>query len=135
MDSILKKLCAVPDHSQQSDHSASSVELIKEGTALIMAGKATHAQIGSFLTALKLTHLDSNPSIVNAVSLEMKAASLQITFPPGSKADVQGTVDIVGTGGDGQNTFNVSTASGIVCAGAGLLVAKVSYIYINLSSI
>ena len=45
------------------------------------------------------------------------------TIPP-EKVDSKGYIDIVGTGGDGQNTFNVSTSSAIVAAGMGLPVCK-----------
>ena len=117
MDLLLKKLVI--------ERASASPELIKQTVSLIMSGKASPAQIGSFLTMLKLTGLESNPIIINIVSQEMREASLKVTYPQGSSADIKGTVDIVGTGGDGQNTFNVSTAAGIVCAGAGLLVAKV----------
>ena len=82
-----------------------------------MHGKLTPAQIGAFLTILKLLGLETEPIYIVQVARAMQEASLSVNL-----VDV---VDIVGTGGDGQDTFNVSTASSIVVAGAGIKVAKV----------
>ena len=88
---------------------------------LIVQGKATDVQISAFLTALRLTGLDHQPEFIAAAAASMLEWSS--TFTP---EDVNGEfgLDIVGTGGDGQNTFNVSTSSAIVCAGLGLHVYK-----------
>ncbi|KND05112.1 anthranilate phosphoribosyltransferase [Spizellomyces punctatus DAOM BR117] len=88
----------------------------------IMNGKATPAQIGAFLIALKNSSKEHDPAIIAAVASAMREAALQIPF--GEELVNEGLVDIVGTGGDGQDTFNVSTAAGIVAAGAGCKVAK-----------
>ncbi|KAJ3163049.1 anthranilate phosphoribosyltransferase [Geranomyces michiganensis] len=85
----------------------------------IMLGRATPAQIGGFLMLLKATRLESDPAIIAAVASAMRQAALHIPFDTGAAV-----VDIVGTGGDGLDTFNVSTAAGIVAAGAGCRVAK-----------
>ncbi|RKO90294.1 glycosyl transferase family, a/b domain-containing protein, partial [Blyttiomyces helicus] len=82
---------------------------------------ATPAQIGAFLVALELTKKSSDPAIVAAVAGALRDAACVINDGEGVAGEV---VDIVGTGGDGLDTFNVSTASGIVVAGAGLRVAK-----------
>ncbi|KAI8810320.1 glycosyl transferase family, a/b domain-containing protein [Cladochytrium replicatum] len=87
----------------------------------IMQGEATHAQVGGFLVALKLTGKESDPSIVAAFASVMRDNSLPVSVPPHFENSV---IDIVGTGGDGQNTFNASTAAGLVGAGAGCIVAK-----------
>ncbi|KAJ3304961.1 anthranilate phosphoribosyltransferase [Kappamyces sp. JEL0829] len=84
-----------------------------------MAGKLSPSQIGAFLTSLKLLGLETNPHYITAVAKAMRDAALPIAFPANLTI-----VDIVGTGGDGQDTFNVSTASSIVAAGAGCKVAK-----------
>lgn len=83
-----------------------------------MNGKLSQAQIGAFLTLLKLLGLETEPVYIAAVAKAMQQAALHL--------DLSGEVlvDIVGTGGDGQDTFNVSTASSIVVAGAGVKVAK-----------
>ena len=81
----------------------------------IMSGEATPAQLGSFLTALRLKG-ESTEEIAGMAAI-MREFSL--------KVNVDGMlVDSVGTGGDGLNTFNISTAAAFVAAGAGLKVAK-----------
>lgn len=98
-------------------------------TTAIMNGEATPAQIGAFLVGLKLTSLETDAAIISAVAGAMRAASLIVAGINSSSNNKEGVnrtvVDIVGTGGDGQNTFNVSTAAAIVAAGAGCTVAKV----------
>ena len=81
----------------------------------IMLGEATQAQLGSFLTALRLKG-ESTEEIAG-----MAAVMREFALP----VNVDGMlVDSVGTGGDGLNTFNISTAAAFVAAGAGLKVAK-----------
>jgi anthranilate phosphoribosyltransferase len=81
----------------------------------IMLGEATQAQLGSFLTALRLKG-ESTEEIAGMATV-MREFAL--------KVNVDGMlVDSVGTGGDGLNTFNISTAAAFVAAGAGLKVAK-----------
>ena len=81
----------------------------------IMSGEATQAQLGSLLTALRLKG-ETNEEIAGMAAI-MREFSLRV--------NVDGmAVDSVGTGGDGLNTFNISTAAAFVAAGAGLKVAK-----------
>ena len=81
----------------------------------IMSGEATQAQLGSFLTALRLKG-ESTEEIAGMAKV-MREFSLRV--------NVDGMlVDSVGTGGDGLGTFNISTAAALVAAGAGLKVAK-----------
>ena len=81
----------------------------------IMLGEATQAQLGSFLTALRL----------KGESTEEIAGMATVMHEFALKVNVDGMlVDSVGTGGDGLNTFNISTAAAFVAAGAGLKVAK-----------
>ncbi|KAJ3330886.1 anthranilate phosphoribosyltransferase [Blyttiomyces sp. JEL0837] len=101
--------------------------MASQATTLIMQSQASQAQIAAFLTALKFTKHMFDPSILAAVASSLRDAALKVEFEGETKGlidGVGGCVDIVGTGGDGQNTFNVSTASGIVAAGAGCFVAK-----------
>ncbi|KAF9161017.1 anthranilate phosphoribosyltransferase [Actinomortierella ambigua] len=115
MQKILKKLVLDPEAFTAEDAASATKE--------IMEGRATHAQIGSYLTALKLTKLDRNPAIVASSALEMRDHGLPISFAEYPELQDQ-LVDIVGTGGDGHDTFNVSTTAAIVAAGAGVKVAK-----------
>ena len=81
----------------------------------IMDGEATAAQIGAFVTALRIKG-ETAEEIAGLASV-MRAKATQVNVPCR-------TIDIVGTGGDGSNSFNISTASAFVAAGAGLKVAK-----------
>lgn len=82
----------------------------------IMSGKATDTQIGAFLTALRIQ--GETPEVIAGAAQAMREKLTPIKSP----SDI--TVDIVGTGGDGAHTFNISTASAFVVAGAGVTVAK-----------
>ncbi|WP_221801191.1 anthranilate phosphoribosyltransferase [Oceanobacter mangrovi] len=82
----------------------------------IMTGQADPAQVGGFLVALRMKG-ESIDEIVGAVKVMRDLAS-------GVQVHPLHAVDIVGTGGDGANMFNVSTASSFVVAAAGGKVAK-----------
>jgi anthranilate phosphoribosyltransferase len=81
----------------------------------IMAGQATPAQIAAFLVALRMR--GETPDEMAGMAKTMRAKSLKVAVD----GDV---VDVVGTGGDGMGTFNVSTAAAFVVAAAGVRVAK-----------
>ncbi|KAI9321301.1 anthranilate phosphoribosyltransferase [Dichotomocladium elegans] len=88
-----------------------------------MGGKATPSQISAFLVALRFQLKDSDPTIVAACAQAMQSHARLIPYD--HYKHLEGNViDIVGTGGDGHDTFNVSTTSSIVAAGAGAKVAK-----------
>ena len=82
----------------------------------IMSGNATESQIGAFITALRLT--GETPEVIAGCAEVMRANATPI------QCDDPNAVDIVGTGGDGAHTFNISTTSAFVIAGAGVTVAK-----------
>jgi anthranilate phosphoribosyltransferase len=82
----------------------------------IMAGDATPAQIGGFVVALRLKG-ETADEIAGAAEA-MRAHVVEVRP---SRADL---VDTAGTGGDGANTFNISTAAALVAAAAGAGVAK-----------
>lgn len=83
---------------------------------LVMSGEATDAQIGALLIALRMKG-ESTDEIAGAAQVMRELAT------PVSVSDPH-LVDLVGTGGDGANLFNVSTAASFVVAAAGAKVAK-----------
>lgn len=86
-----------------------------EAFDVIMSGGATDAQIAGLLMALRVRG-ETLDEIVGAVTA-MRAAMTPIKAPDDA-------MDIVGTGGDGMGTYNISTATAFVVAGTGIPVAK-----------
>lgn len=82
----------------------------------IMTGQATPAQIGGFLIAMRMK--GETVEEISAAATVMRELSTKVTI------NATSSVDIVGTGGDGSGTFNISTASIFVAAAAGATVAK-----------
>lgn len=82
----------------------------------IMTGECTDAQIGGLLIALRM----------KGETVDEITAAAQVMSSLASHVEVNAShlIDIVGTGGDGISTFNVSTAASFVAAGAGACVAK-----------
>ena len=81
----------------------------------LMSGEATPAQIGGFLMALRAR--GETVEEIAAAAAVMRAKMTRVAAPAGA-------MDIVGTGGDGRGTLNISTAAAFVVAGAGVPVAK-----------
>jgi anthranilate phosphoribosyltransferase len=88
----------------------------RETMGVIMRGEATPAQIGGFLVALRAKGETSDE--IAGCAEAMREHVLPV-HP--ARRDV---VDVVGTGGDGARTFNISTAAAVVAAAAGAAVAK-----------
>ncbi|MGA1804274.1 anthranilate phosphoribosyltransferase [Rhizobium sp. HT1-10] len=86
-----------------------------EAFDILMSGEATPSQIGGFLMALRMRG-ETVDEIVGAVTT-MRAKMLPVDAP----ADA---IDIVGTGGDGTGTYNISTLAALIVAGCGVPVAK-----------
>jgi anthranilate phosphoribosyltransferase len=82
---------------------------------IIMSGEATPSQIGGFLMALRVRG-ETIDEIAGAVC-SMRGRMTPVAAPDGA-------IDIVGTGGDSSGTYNISTCSAFVVAGAGVPVAK-----------
>lgn len=81
----------------------------------LFEGEATPAQMGGFLMALR-TRGETVDEIAAAAAV-MRSKCVAVRAPAGA-------IDIVGTGGDGKGTLNISTAAALVVAGAGVPVAK-----------
>lgn len=86
-----------------------------EAFEIIMSGEATPSQIGGFLMTLR-TRGETVDEIAGAATV-MRAKAAGVAAPDGA-------MDIVGTGGDGKGTLNISTATAFVVAGCGVPVAK-----------
>ena len=95
-------------------HSLSEKEA-EEAFEIIMSGNATPSQMGGLLMGMRVRG-ETVDEIAGAARI-MRSKALAIEAPPG-------TIDTVGTGGDSSGSFNISTATGLVVAGAGVPVAK-----------
>ncbi|MCB0577733.1 MAG: anthranilate phosphoribosyltransferase [Phaeodactylibacter sp.] len=102
--------------SRLYEHERLSREEAREALLRISRGEYNHMQVASFITVFQM-----RPVSIQEL-LGFRDALLELCIPVG----LNGTeaIDIVGTGGDGKNTFNVSTLSAVVVAGAGYKVAK-----------
>lgn len=109
-----------------SDHVRAAVAAIVEGRTLtleearlamgaVMDGEATPAQLGALLVALRMR--GETVEELAGFASAMRERVTRVEAPAG-------TIDVVGTGGDSSGTFNVSTASALVVAAAGVPVAK-----------
>ena len=99
---------------QGRDLEAAEAEAAME---IIMTGQATQAQIGGYLVALRMK--GETVAEITGSARAMRGQAAQVHH------HLTGTlVDIVGTGGDGSNSFNISTTAAFVIAGSGRKVAK-----------
>lgn len=81
----------------------------------IMSGQATPSQLAAFLIALRIK--GETVDEISGMARVMRAKATRVNVP-------EPVTDVVGTGGDGANTFNISTAAALVASGAGLIIAK-----------
>ncbi len=95
--------------------SALTREEARAAFAIMMSGEATPTQIGAFLMGLRVRG-ETVDEITGAVET-MRGKMVTVVAPAEA-------IDIVGTGGDGSGSYNISTAAAIVAAGGGLKVAK-----------
>jgi anthranilate phosphoribosyltransferase len=119
---IIDALHRIADHRQSLDR-----EQARAVMAEVLAGEATDAQIAALLVALHMKG-ETVEEIVGFAEA-IRAAATPLRVHPNSMVDVSDTerdalVDTCGTGGDTSGTFNISTASALVAAGAGVRVAK-----------
>lgn len=109
----IKKLLVTPPQLTLSEFG--------EALDFIFTGEANDVEISSFLTAIRLHKLDFNSEFIAVAVETILKYSEKVS---GKLVDPEGYVDIVGTGGDSQNTFNVSTSAAIVGAGMNINVCK-----------
>jgi anthranilate phosphoribosyltransferase len=108
--SIREAIDAVVNHSRDLTEAEAAAAMQE-----MMTGEATPAQVGALLVGLRMKGETADE--VTGMARVMREHSLSV--------DVAGPlVDTCGTGGDNQNTFNVSTAAAFIVAGAGARVAK-----------
>ncbi|NQV74124.1 anthranilate phosphoribosyltransferase [bacterium] len=82
---------------------------------MMLSGEATPEQIAAFLLGLRSR--GETAEELTGLTEAMREVAVQVDAPPGA-------IDIVGTGGDRSGSFNISTTTAFVCAGAGAIVAK-----------
>ncbi|HMR63897.1 MAG TPA: anthranilate phosphoribosyltransferase, partial [Anaerolineae bacterium] len=100
--------------NQESLTAAEAEEVMSQ----IMEGEATPAQIGAYLMALRMK--GETVDEITGSARAMRRAAIQVK----TLTSPDDLVDVVGTGGDGVGTFNISTTTAFVVAGAGQKVAK-----------
>ncbi len=104
-----------------------AIKKVVEGTSLsreeardamnaIMSGESTPAQIGAYITALRMKGETVDEIAGSAQAMREHAGRID--------AEPESLVDTCGTGGDGAHTINISTIAGLIAAGAGVTVAK-----------
>ncbi|MBL6933040.1 MAG: anthranilate phosphoribosyltransferase [Rhodospirillales bacterium] len=98
-----------------ADGNSLSQEEATRAFDIIMSGNATPAQIGGFLMALRVR--GETVAEITGAATTMRAKALRVSAPVSA-------IDIVGTGGDGSGTYNISTAAAIVTAACGVPIAK-----------
>ena len=103
---------------------------MREAMEEIMTGKATPAQIGSFITALRMKgetvdEITGAAKVMRAKAKKIRGNNHVVNIDRDEiNIEDETILDTCGTGGDGTSTFNVSTATAFVAAGAGVKVAK-----------
>lgn len=101
--------------AQVADGQSLSQEQARAAFDLLMAGEPTPSQMGGFLMALRVR--GETVAEITGAAQAMRAVMAGVPAP-------EGALDVVGTGGDGSHTYNISTASAFVIAACGVPVAK-----------
>ena len=119
---IVEALHRIANHGESLSHDEARGVM-----AEVLAGKCTDAQIAALLVALHMKGETVEEIVGFAEAIRQAATPLKVAG--NTTIDVSGTerdalVDTCGTGGDASGTFNISTATALVAAGAGVRVAK-----------
>ena len=104
-----------PFISKVADGQSLSADEAMEAFAIMMSGEASPAQMGAFLMALRVR--GETVGEITGAAQAMRAKATGVSAPGGA-------VDTCGTGGDAKGTYNISTCTAFVVAGAGVPVAK-----------
>lgn len=88
---------------------------------LFNPGSCTEYQTGAFLALLRASGLEGRPDMISMAAQSMRERAVRVEL------EQDGWADLVGTGGDGKDTFNVSTTAALVAAGAGIRICKVGF--------
>ena len=114
--------------------SAVTANEITEAIIRVSLKQCSAVQTGALLTAMHYTGLDMRADVIAGAAKAMRRAGLQIPdlqLPPREKQGLGsyegGLVDIVGTGGDGHDIYNVSTTAAIVASGCGIRICNYSH--------
>jgi anthranilate phosphoribosyltransferase len=99
--------------SQKKDLESGQATLLMRN---FMEGNLTHAQMAAFLIALKMK--GETPLEIAEFALEMRREAIDVSVPG------MDLIDTCGTGGDGLNTFNISTAAALIAGASGCKIAK-----------
>lgn len=95
-----------------------TIEEAEKAMEIIMTGRATPAQIGGYLVALRMK--GETVAEITGSARAMRGVVREVNL----SRDGQALIDTAGTGGDGSHSFNISTAAAFVIAGSGQKVAK-----------
>jgi anthranilate phosphoribosyltransferase len=109
-DKNFKRLITIVADGQSLDETQAT-----EAFNIVMSGEATPSQIAGFLMALRVR--GETVDEITGAARTMREKMLPVQAPTGA-------IDVVGTGGDGVGTQNISTATALVVAGCGIPVAK-----------
>lgn len=104
-----------PFLEQAAEGESFTEEEMREAMSVLLSGKASDAEIAGFLMALRVR--GATVEEITAGVEAMRAVALKVEAP-------EDAIDTCGTGGDGADTFNISTAVAFIVAGAGVPVAK-----------
>lgn len=110
---ILERLVKREDLSQEEAHFVAE---------LLANGEICQAQVAAFLVLLRAK--GETGVELRTIAESMRKRSLKPSPPPRASKDLPPLVDVVGTGGDGHDTINVSTAAAVVASACGARVAK-----------